>query len=193
MSQKEDSMSTGFFEGLKLAGLNVADWGIERTVPVARSDARFGQPEGDGAFIVEDDNGVSLVILELEASGPGNERNIVKWCAQYSANQALLIQLRNRGILTEYKRVDVVVCFGRELNKDGEDPWGSGAFLRAVAHAEYLAGILNDLPGNESLNFTVIGTPKLVDCFEDFGRDAAAQYSDQLGVRIGNDEKIGAA
>ena len=169
---KEFETRSGFISGLTRGGLNAEFWVEEATRPVCSSERPLGRAKGDGGFLIHDANGPSLVILELEASGPGNERNIMKWATPAGIKSTLRIRPGTYGEPREFAAIDVVLCFGLPEFSD----WSASDFKKTVAHCDFLAGTMNDRLRNSPIRFTVLSAEERVESWSEFGHISATQY-----------------
>jgi hypothetical protein len=122
-----------------------------------------------------------MVILELEASSPGNERNILKWAAPVIQGSSLGIRQGSKGDPVEFDSIEVVLCFGREPRGQKKSDWSDSDFERTVAHCQILAEILNEKLHTSLLRFSVLKTSDRVTNWKEFGQSAAMEYAVKRG------------
>lgn len=175
---KEPETRSGFLSGLIGSGLKAEFWREEEIRPVCSSGPPLGRAKGDGGFLIHDATETSLVILELEASGPGNERNIMKWAVPASKETPIRIQPGTYGEPEEFATIDVVLCFGLPEFSN----WSNSDFEKTIAHCEFLAETMNARLLNSNIRFTVISADQRVESWSDFGRIAATQYAAQRAL-----------
>lgn len=176
---KELETRTGFLSGLIEAGLTASYWGSEGTRPVYTGEPPLGHAVGDGGFLIDENGSQSLVILELEASSPGNERNILKWAAPFIKTSTVQIRPGTAGESKEFSDIDVVLCFGRGPQGSKKSDWGDSDFRKTVAFGEMLAETMNDRLRNTPIRFTILNSVDRVIGWTEFGRAVAMQFAEQ--------------
>jgi len=179
INTKEPEVVGGFIEGLVDAGLDAQLWDEIDTRPVIDNVPPLGRAEGDGAFLITSGGTTCLVILELEASNPGNERNILKWAVPDRSAGVISVQPGRDGVPKEFERVEVVLCFGREPQGEKKSYWSDSDFNKTVAHCNFLSDLLNERSDTDHLKFSVIKSTESVTDWSQFGRNAGEEFAER--------------
>ena len=178
--QRDSQFADGFLSHLKASGSKIGDTGDQMYRPVVSLDSPMGRAEGDVAVVIADDetSEATLVIVEREGSGPGNERNLLKWYAALRQNRE--IPLRNNGIDLEIKwtRVLVILAFGRS------ELWDLTDYEKTVAFCNQLAGLLNEAVISENLpgKFKIQNSQNPIEDWVSEGRRHAGQLLSSLTI-----------
>jgi len=181
---KEPEMVSGFINGLNVAGLSAQLWGQIATRPIVRSVPPLGEAQGDGAFVITNEGSTALVILELEASNPGNERNVLKWAIAHASAGTLSVQPGRDGQPMKFDRIEIVLCFGRESQGEKVSDWSDSDFGKTVAHCIFLTDLLNEKSESDHLKFSIISSMDRITDWSHFGRSAGQQFAERW---MGND------
>ena len=121
----------------------------------------------------------------LEASSPGNERNILKWAAPDALDAPLKVRPGRNGEAREFAFVEVVLCFGREAQGTKKSDWADSDFVTTVAHCDFLANLLNNRSDTPRIHFTILSAGERVEDWSAFGRTMAAQFAEQQNNDVG--------
>lgn len=144
--QSDAQFASGFLNGLA-ERIDTFAGGDGHWRPRANLEVPYGRVDGDVAFGCRLSNfdGDTLVIVEREGSGPGNERNILKW---YQATESRAdIYLVNGGntIQRNWSSVILMLAFARPAG------WSASDFGKTVGFCRLLGDLIN-----RNSNLTVI-------------------------------------
>ena len=132
--QRDSQFARGFLSSLKAAGTQIVSTGDQMFRPVVTLEPPMGRAEGDVAIVISDDSlGATLVVIEREGSGPGNERNLLKWYA--ALRQHREIPLRRNGIDLE-KEFGECLMVGDQNTGYIVVPYGTDLYNELVARCE---------------------------------------------------------
>lgn len=140
-----------------------------------RPQADLGRPWGKitgdfgCCFTSPSQAGQTLLIVERESSGPGNERNILKWYEAVRAGVPITLAAGGEKIALKPDRIILCLAFMRPASWDPSD------FAKTAAFCEVLAGLVNTAPATTGPPLVVIVEryASQLDCCEACGRDMA--------------------
>ena len=156
-----------------------------------RAKAMCGHPlgavDGDVAIVVQSPmtGGNTLLIVEREGSGPGNERNILKWFHVVRSQSPITIRATYGTIDTPaYDRVELLLAFTRTFR------WEQSDFEKTAGFCSLLAELVNRECEQVGLKFTVrvACCPGVIDsdgwerCGEHFGQIIAKRLVSSPGL-----------
>jgi len=165
----------GFIKGLcesdieVLGGMNVGDR------PVARLSSPLNWVKGDAVALVRHPvtGGQLLIIAERESSGPGNERNALKWFEAVTDQAEMRIRGGGRDKAVHPDSTVVLMAFGPSKS------WSRSDCEKTIAFTERLKAHLNGLSG-DALSIEVQGEADVVDNWKKMGRDHAKKLARKL-------------
>jgi hypothetical protein len=176
--QRDSQFAHGF-----LSSLNTSDTQIVRTSDqmyrsVVTLEPPMGRIEGDVAVVISDPEspGATMVIIEREGSGPGNERNLLKWYAALRQHKSISLRRNGNDIEIEWSRMLVILAFGRS------ESWDRTDYDKTVAYCSELARLLNEVAITENLpgEFQIQSSQNPVNDWESEGRRHAEQLLTSL-------------
>ena len=176
--KRDSQFAKGFLSVLEVSGLKAVTSGHQIFRPVVTLESPMGRIEGDAAFVICDDGTLkrTLVVVEREGSGPGNERNLLKWYA--ASRQGKEIFLRGNGVefKIEWSRLLVLLAFGRSV------AWDRSDYTKTVAFCREFADLLNQVVATEnpSIQFRIQSSQGPVDDWVSEGGEHAAQLISSL-------------
>jgi hypothetical protein len=131
-----------------LQGTEVGHWR-----PTANLGPPFGSIEADAGvtFSKEHGSATTMLIVEREASSPGNERNILKWYQAVRHGHMIDLKSGNRCITPTIDDIILLLCFARA------DPskWADSDFRKTVQFCSALAGLVSNDLRNHTPSCTV--------------------------------------
>ena len=146
--------------------------------PVAQVPLPFGRVEGDAAFILKDSaDQRTLLIVEREASAPGNERNLLKWFECYKSGAEVSLRHGSVNVPPSASKTIVLLCFGI-----GSREWTRSDYLKTVAFSERLASLLNEQLKQSQVSFAIQSdqSGRQISDWRYFGRLQGSRFLDWL-------------
>ena len=148
--------------------------------PKADLGKPYGKITGDlcCCFTQPGQEGYSLLIIEREGSGPGNERNILKWYRAVQQRVVVSIDDGRQRIEVRPARVLLAMAFMRPPG------WDQSDFEKTAAFSELLGDLLNMHAAFSEPTFSVVVEryAQQLECCESCGRDMAISILKRLGT-----------
>jgi hypothetical protein len=154
-SKRDTKFAKGFLRKFNSSHEPDSDYAHCRSRSRCGSD--FGTVDGDVSLLFLDDRGRNrLLVVEREGSGPGNERNILKWYQAVIGSSEILLHDGKRTLPhSSYDYFDLCLYFTRPQNESGKESWGLSDFRKTVAYCRLLADLVNQQSERDLLMFKV--------------------------------------
>lgn len=176
--QRDSQFARGFLSCLNTSGTQIVRTGDQMYRSVVTLEPPMGRIEGDVAVVISDDEspGATLVIIEREGSGPGNERNLLKWYAALRQHNNISLRRNGNDLEIQWSRMLVLLAFGRS------ESWDRTDYDKTVAFCSELARLLNEIAVTEHLpgEFKIQSSQNPVNDWESEGRRHAEQLLTSL-------------
>ncbi len=172
-SATDARFADGFLAAIQEADHLNLDVTLQHWRPVADLPLPFGRIIGDLGLLFHSPahSSKTLLIVEREGSGPGNERNILKWFQAVNAAHPVRLDAHGEQISCEQAAVILLLAFCRPPD------WGVSDFDKSFAFCEVLARITNEcsVVANTPMTIVVRRYPSEVGDWEHCGRHFADQ------------------
>jgi len=174
--QADKGFSAGVIAGLRTAGCTFGIGSDDHWRPSVLLPQPFGRVEGDfGVQVIRRTTPKPMLLLiEREASAPGNERNILKWLPAWRKHMPVELRRGADTVTVPFDDAVLALVFGRPTAK-----WSKSDFDKTVAFCGLLA---DSVQRWEGLNVVVHVLPEPLQDWERAGFQAGSALSKRLGV-----------
>lgn len=148
----DTEFATGFLAAFTQTDVLLSSYAQEHWRPISSLGMPLGKVIGDIGFTFRKRDALSdtLLIVEREGSGPGNERNILKWFETIRKYHQIFLIKGNQQYLCQTDHIILYLAF---CHSGG---WSNSDFQKTVAFCDILATLVNQETQKDGVSFEVL-------------------------------------
>jgi hypothetical protein len=177
-SVTDSAFADGFLTAVRRRSQLSLHHPLDHWRPIADLPLPFGRVIGDLGLLFDSQThpAKTVLIVEREGSGPGNERNILKWFQAIRGSHLISLDAHGQKISCEQAVVMLLLAFCRPSG------WPKKDFDKTFAFCEVLAHLANESAATTHLPMTTLVQryPAEVDDWKQCGRYFAEQVLQQV-------------